>query len=122
MTLPVQRIEAVGGNVLFKPVGDAKDGIEQLVSGDQFVELNPQNAGRENSFVQQIGDELQLDGGLAHLARSADRHDGRYVGIEASPYPGHQVAAGGRNPCGGLVRPPRVETVKVGDKLWWDVS
>lgn len=82
---------------------------------DQFVELNPQNAGRENSFVQQIGDELQLDGGLAHLARSADRHDGRYVSIETPSYAGRQVAAGGRNPCGGLVRPPRIETVKVGN-------
>ena len=93
--LPVQRIEAVGGNVFFKPVGNAKDGIEQLVSGSQFIELNPQNAGRENSFVQQIGDELQLDGGLAHLTRSAHRHNGCYVGIETAAYAGRQVAAGG---------------------------
>lgn len=97
--LPVQRVETVGGNVFFKPVGDAKDGIDQLV-----------------------GDKLQLDGGFTHLARSTHRHNGRFVGIETPSYAGRQVAAGGGNPCNGLARPPRVESVTVGNQLRWNAG
>ena len=68
------------------------------------------------SLVEEVGDDLELHGGLADLARSADGDDGRDVGVDAAADALHEVAPGRRGARELAVVPPWVVDVEVVDQ------
>ena len=79
-----------GRDVVLEPLDDLQDGLLDGGGVGEFVELDAHDVPGRHALVEKVGDDLELHGGFADLAWSADCDD-----AAADDVVGH-LSVGGR--------------------------